>query len=131
MDLPATIAWLVDEASASAGPDRFLAELGGRLVRDGLPLVAGSLTSATPHPIIARRTWMWKAETGAVIESLGFAGGARSDAERSWLVELGPVHANRIGSQHDSVLAWAGTRIFSAEDAAVLRQVARFAAAPL
>jgi class 3 adenylate cyclase len=131
MDLPVPIAWLVDEASASAGPDRFLAELGRRLAGDGLPLVAGSLTLATPHPIIARRTWMWKAETGAVIESLGFAGGARSDAERGWLVELGPVHANRIGSQHDSVLAWAGTRIFSAEDAAVLREVARFAAAPL
>ncbi|MEA2981441.1 MAG: adenylate cyclase [Alphaproteobacteria bacterium] len=131
MDLPVPIAWLVDEASASAGPDRFLAELGRRLAGDGLPLVAGSLTLATPHPIIARRTWMWKAETGAVIESLGFAGGARSDDERGWLVELGPVHANRIGSQHDSVLAWAGTRIFSAEDAALLREVARFAAAPL
>jgi adenylate cyclase len=31
MDLPAPLAWLVDEAGASPGPDRFLAELGGRL----------------------------------------------------------------------------------------------------
>jgi hypothetical protein len=38
MDLPAPLAWLVDEAGASPGPDRFLAELGGRLLADGLPL---------------------------------------------------------------------------------------------
>jgi hypothetical protein len=37
MDLPALLAWLVDESGASPGPDRFLAELGGRLL-DGLPL---------------------------------------------------------------------------------------------
>ncbi len=30
---------------------------------------------AVPHPIIARRIWLWRAETGTVIESLGFAGG--------------------------------------------------------
>jgi len=131
MDLSAPLAWLVDEAAAAPGSDRFLAELGARLSAAGLPLAGGTLTLATPHPIIARRTWMWRAETGAVIESLGFAGGPRSDAERGWLVELGPVHANRIGSQHDSVLAWAGTRTFSGEEAALLREVARFAAAPL
>ena len=38
MDLPPPLAWLVDEAGASPGPDRFLAELGGRLLADGLPL---------------------------------------------------------------------------------------------
>jgi class 3 adenylate cyclase len=135
MDLSAPLAWLVDEAAAASGPDAFLAELGALLSAAGLPLAGGTLTSATPHPIIARRTWMWRADTGAVIESLGFAGGngseLGSDGERGWLVELGPVHANRIGSQHDSVLAWAGTRIFSTEEAALLREVARFAAAPL
>ena len=76
MDLPAPLAWLVDEAGASPGPDRFLAELGGRLLADGLPLAGGALTLAVPHPIIARRTWLWRAETGAVIEALGFAGSA-------------------------------------------------------
>src|SRR5215212_7153376 len=75
MDLPAPLAWLVDEAGASPGPDRFLAQLGGRLLTDGLPLAGGALTLAVPHPIIARRTWLWRAETGAVIEALGFAGG--------------------------------------------------------
>src|SRR5215217_6821148 len=64
MDLPAPLAWLVDEAVASPGPDRFLAELGGRLVADGLPLAGGALTLEVPHPIIARRTWLWRAETG-------------------------------------------------------------------
>ena len=70
MDLPAPLAWLVDLAGASPGPDRFLAELGGRLLAYGLPLAGGALTLAVPHPIIARRTWLWRAETGAVIEAL-------------------------------------------------------------
>ena len=69
-----------DETGASPGPDRFLAELGGRLLADGLPLAGGALTLAVPHPIIARRTWLWRAETGAVIEALGFAGGPPSQA---------------------------------------------------
>lgn len=33
MDLPAPLAWLVDEACASAAPELFLAELGGRLLK--------------------------------------------------------------------------------------------------
>ena len=76
MDLPAPLAWLVDEASASTGPDRFLAELGSRLLADGLPLAGGALALAVPHPFIARRTFLWRAETGAVIEALAFAGAA-------------------------------------------------------
>ena len=76
MDLPAPLAWLVDEANASTGPDRFLAELGSRLLADGLPLAGGALALAVPHPIIARRTFLWRAETGAVIEALAFAGAA-------------------------------------------------------
>ncbi|MGO9848869.1 MAG: hypothetical protein ACLPKT_20395, partial [Methylocella sp.] len=43
-DLPAPLGWLVDEASASPGPDRFLAELGGRLLAEGAPLAGGALT---------------------------------------------------------------------------------------
>ena len=97
MDLPAPLAWLVDEAGASPGPDRFLAELGGRLMADGLPLAGGALTLAVPHPIIARRTWLWRAETGAVIEALGFAGGPLSQAGRDWLAGLGPVQEDTVG----------------------------------
>src|SRR5829696_1785732 len=85
MDLPAHLAWLVDEAGASPGPDRFLAELGARLLADGLPLAGGAQTLAVPHAIIARRTWLWRAETGAVIEALGSAGGTLSQAGRDWL----------------------------------------------
>src|SRR3546814_6768817 len=55
VNLPASLAWLVDEAGASPGPDRFLAELGGRLIADGLPLASGALTIAVSHPILARR----------------------------------------------------------------------------
>src|SRR5438874_7029143 len=118
MDLPAALAWLVDEAGTSPGPDRFLAELGGRLLADGLPLAGGALTLAVPHPIIARRTWLWRMETGAVIEALGFAGGPFSQAGRDWLAELGPVEEDMIGSAaagptpDGRILGWAGTRPF-------------------
>jgi adenylate cyclase len=132
MDLPSPLAWLVDEAGASPGPDRFLAELGGRLLADGLPLAGGALTLAVPHPIIARRTWLWRAETGAVIEALGFAGGTLSQAGRDWLAGLGPVQEDTIGPGLDSpVLGWAGIRPFGPAEATRLRQAARFVAAPL
>ena len=107
MDLPAPIAWLVDEACASAAPELFLAELGGLLLADGLPLAGGALTLAVPHPIIARRTWLWRAETGAVIEALSFASmgltGPGGDAEqgkvgRDWLAEW------RIGRRREGQL---------------------------
>src|SRR5689334_2679915 len=91
MDLPAPIAWLVDEAGVVASPDRFLAELGERLTAAGLPLAGGALTLAIPHPIIAARTWLWRADTGAVIEALGFAGGPLDQAARGWLAKLGPL----------------------------------------
>ncbi len=102
MNLPAPLAWLVDEAGASPGPDRFLAELGALLLTDGLPLAGGALTLAVPHPIIARRTWLWQAETGAVIEALGFAASPLSQAPlshagRDWLARLGPVQENTVG----------------------------------
>src|SRR5215208_3103824 len=132
VDLPAPLAWLVDEAGASPSPDQFLAELGGRLVADGLPLAGGALTLAVPHPIIARRTWLWRAETGAVIEALGFAGGTLSQAGRDRLAGLGPVQEDTIGPELDSpVLGWAGIRPFGPAEATRLRQAARFVAAPL
>src|SRR5271166_2148858 len=115
MDLPAPLAWLVDEAGSSPGPDRFLAELGGRLLADGLPLAGGALTLAVPHPFIARRTWLWRAETGAVIEALGFAGGPLSEAGRNWLAKLGPVQEDTVGPAPDGpLLGWAGTRAVGA-----------------
>src|SRR5215831_3537142 len=137
MDLPATLAWLVDKAGAASSPDRFLAELGGRLLADGMLLAGGALTLAVPHPIIARRTWLWRAETGAVIEALGFAGGPPNRAGHDWLAGLGPVHEDTIGPTPGSakpdgpMLGWAGTRPFSLAEAGRLRQAARFAAAPL
>jgi adenylate cyclase len=142
MDLPGSLAWLVDEAGASPSPDRFLAELGSRLLADGLPLTGGALTLAVPHPIIVRRTWLWRAETGAVIEALGFAGGPLGpgrdwQAGRDWLAGLGPVEEDTVGPGMEGpgpdrpVLGWAGTRPFGPAEAGRLRQAARFAAAPL
>src|ERR1700722_8042409 len=90
MDMPAPLAWLVDEAGALPGPDQFLAGLGGRLLGDRLPPARGALPLAVPHPIVARRAWLWRAETGAVIEALDFVGGPLSQAGHGWLAGLGP-----------------------------------------
>src|SRR5882762_9409274 len=132
MDLPAPFAWLVDEAGASPGPDRFLAELGGRLLADGLPLAGGALTLAVPHPIIARRTWLWRAENGQVIEAVGFAGFASAgpenstgDAGRRWLAGLGGgvVHQDVVGAGSDApLLGWIGPRPFTEAEVARLRE---------
>src|SRR5258705_2975872 len=103
MQLSSTLSWLVDAAGEAPGPDRLLAEVGARLVADGLPLAGGALTLAVPHPLIARRTWLWRAESREVIEALGVvveglaAVGAASppgDAGRRWLAPLaaGLVH---------------------------------------
>ncbi|PKA42476.1 adenylate/guanylate cyclase domain-containing protein [Rhizobium sullae] len=132
MDLPPPLAWLVDEAGASPSPERFLSELGGRLLADGLPLAGAALTLAVPHPIVARRTWLWRAETGVVIEALAFPGAALNQAGRDWLAGLGPVEEHIAGSAPDSpLLGWAGIRPFDQAEAGRLRQASRFAAAPL
>ena len=72
MQLSSTLSWLVDAAAETAGADGLLAEFGAHLVEDGLPLAGGALTLDVPHPLIARRTWLWLAESGEVIEALGF-----------------------------------------------------------
>ena len=122
----------MDEASASLGPDRFLGELGNRLLADGLPLVGGALTLAVPHPIITHRTWLWRAETRAVIEALGFAASPHGQAGHEWLAGLGSVQEDRVGREPDGpVLGWAGTQAFGTAEVGRLQEVARFAAAPL
>src|SRR5262249_50268083 len=132
MDLSAPLAWLVDEAGDASDADRFLAELGSRLLADGLPPAGGALTLAVPHPIIARRTGLWRANTGPVIEALGFAGTSPDPTGRDWLAELGPVQQHAAGRAPDSpVLGWAARRPFHPAETGRLRQVARFAAAPL
>jgi adenylate cyclase len=132
MELPAPLSWLIDEAGAVPGPDRFLSELGGRLVADGLSLAGGALTLAVPHPIVARRTWLWHAGSGDVIEALGFAGGPPDQLASEWLAELGPVLQYGVGPAADgALLGWAGTRAFGPTEVDRLRQVARFAAMPV
>jgi len=143
MQLSPTLAWLVDAAAESAGADRLLAELGAHLIADGLPLAGGTLTLDVPHPLIARRTWLWRAESGEVIEALGFAPGELAPAPdanspnevgRRWLmgVAAGVVHEDAIGRGQDGPsLAWIGPRPFTAQETNDLRQAARFAAPPL
>jgi adenylate cyclase len=132
MDLPAPLAWLVEEAGASPNPERFLADLGGHLLAAELPLAGGALTLAAPHPIITQRTWLWRGATGEVIEALGFAGTSLGQAGRDWLGELGPTCEETIGiAPGNSMLAWAGTRPLTPSETDSLHQVARFAAASL
>ena len=103
MQLSPTLSWLVDAASEAQGADRLLAELGAHLIEDGLPLAGGALTLAVPHPLIARRTWLWRAESGEVMEALGFAVVASppGDAGRQWLasVAAGPVHEDVVDAR--------------------------------
>src|SRR5207249_3511232 len=120
MQLSSTLSWLVDAAGETSGADQLLAELGAHLVEDGLPLVGGALSLAVPHPLIARRTWLWRAASGQVIEALGFvagglaAAGAPSppgDAGRHWLAGLaeGVAHEDIIGATPDGPsLSWIG-----------------------
>lgn len=143
MQLSPTLSWLVDLAAEIAGADRLLAELGARLMAGGLPLAGGALTLEVPHPLIARRTWLWRAGSGEVIEALGFAPGdplaaldknLSNDAGRQWLVGIakGVVHEDKVGPQPDGpMLAWIGQRAFEPEEIDQLQAVARFAAAPL
>ena len=143
MQLGSTLTWLVDAASASPGADRFLAELGARLIADDLPLVGGALTLAVPHPIIARRSWLWRADSGVVIEAVGFASAglagtgpadSSGDASRRWLAGLasGAVHEDVVAAGSDGpVLGWIGPRQFTEAEVVRLHEVARFAAAPL
>jgi class 3 adenylate cyclase len=145
MQLSSTLSWLIDEAAESAGADRFLADFGTHLVEDGLPMAGGALALAVPHPLIARRTWLWRAENGAVIEALGFAqgglmgkstgeGSRPDDAGRRWLVGIGMggVCEHTIGSKREGpVLSWIGPRAFTPRECAALSETARYAAAPL
>lgn len=137
MQLSPTLAWLVDAASDCPGADRLLAELGAHLVADGLPLAAGALTLEVPHPLIAKRTWLWRADNGRVIEALGFAPGGVApdlpdDAGRRWLrgIAGGDVHEDVVG-RDGPLLGWIGPRPFTWDEIEQLRQAARFAATPL
>src|SRR5207248_10016815 len=97
MQLSSTLSWLVDAAGDTPGADTLLAEIGTHLVADGLPLAGGALTLAVPHPLIAQRTWLWRSDSGEVIEAFGFVAGglatagaasAPGDAGRRWLAGL-------------------------------------------
>jgi adenylate cyclase len=142
MQLSSTLAWLVDTAGETPGADLLLAELGAHLLGDGLPLSGGALSLAVPHPLIARRTFLWRAESGDVIEALGFAPAPAAapeqnpstDAGRRWLtgIAAGPMHEDIVGPRPDGpLLSWIGPRPFTRNETNELRQAARFAAAPL
>jgi adenylate cyclase len=149
MRLPSVLSWLIDEASSVPGPDDFLTTLGAQLTSGGLPLSGGALTLVASHPIIARRVWLWQAQTGAVLEALGFGSlepgqSEQVNAGRDWLTELGTglVYEYVVGPAVNSptsdgpnsdnpVLAWAASRSLTEAESSLIQEVARFAAAPL
>jgi adenylate cyclase len=143
MELPSTLSWLIDAAAQALTPELFLATLGQRLTKDGSQLTGGALTLASPHPLIARRTWLWRAESNEVIEALGFVAGAHSgtgadgsagEAGQRWLAKIaaGPAHEDVVGlTPGGPRLAWIGPRPFTPDEAGRLSEAARFAAAPL
>jgi len=137
MRMPASLSFLVDNAIELEDGAAFLTELAARLIEDGVPLAGGALTQLAPHPIVQRHTWLWRADTGKVIEALGLAGPVdpeHADVARDWLNELGGgvVQEDFSGNASDgAVLRWIARRPFSQSEAELLREVARFAAAPL
>jgi len=136
MELCSSLAFLVDEAIGVPGAEAFLTALGATLRADGLPLAGGALTQSAPHPIIVRRTWLWRADTGTVIEALGFGPGpaGQDNVGRDWLERLGTGHVEEhsVGAAPDgAVLGWAAAQPLSGQQSELLREVARFAAAPL
>src|SRR5258708_5947268 len=138
MKFPISLAWLLDEASTADSADHFLAALGAKLIADDLSLAGGALTLAAPHPMIARRTWLWRAETGVVIEALGFtalgsADPKQGDVGRDWLTRLGGAVVQDVaGPLSDGpVLGWSIVRPLTEQQSALLHEAARFAAAPL
>ena len=137
MQLPSVLSFLIDEATDVPDGDAFLTALAARLMADGVPLAGGALTQAAPHPLIERRTWLWRADTGRVIEALGLAKPAdpeHADIAGNWLTGLGSglVQEDVVGGPaNGAVLGWTSARPFSGFESELLREVARFAAAPL
>ena len=141
MLLPPVLEWLVDEAAEIVGADRFLAGLGARIAADGQPIAGGALSVSVEHPLISRRAWLWRADSGEVFEALGFAGAGAfgagaspNDDERRWLRDLAPgsLQESRVGPDPKGPwLTWVGPRDFAPAEADALRTVARFSAAPL
>ncbi|WP_457301114.1 adenylate/guanylate cyclase domain-containing protein [Phyllobacterium sp. P5_D12] len=137
MQLPSALSFLIDEAIDVPDGDAFLTALTARLIADGVPLSGGALTQAAPHPVIERRTWLWRADTGRVIEALALARPVDLEptyVARNWLAGIGTgaVQEDFADSPSDgAVLAWTGSRPFSASESELLREAARFAAAPL
>ena len=116
----------------------FLTALAARLIADGVPLAGGALTQAAPHPThraadlaVARRHG--KGDRGAGLWPGLPIPSMRILLATGWLASA-PVSCRRISSaapQMVPCLAGPATRPFSGFESELLREVARFAAAPL
>ncbi len=142
MRLPSALSFLIDKAIDMPDGDAFLTALASALLADGVPLIGGALTQSAPHPVIEQRIWLWRADTGRVIEALGLTGALGpmpanpepNHIASNWLTGLGSHSIQEdftAAPAGGAMLTWAANRPFSEAESELLREVARFAAAPL
>lgn len=142
MRLPSALSFLIDKAIDMPDGDAFLTALAAALLADGVPLIGGALTQSAPHPLIEQRIWLWRADTGRVIEALGLTGALGpmpanpepNHIASNWLTGLGSHSIQEdftAAPAGGAMLTWAANRPFSQAESELLREVARFAAAPL
>ncbi len=142
MRLPSALSFLIDKAIDLPDGDAFLTALAAALLADGVPLIGGALTQSAPHPVIDRRIWLWRADSGRVIEALGLTGALGpvpgnpepNHIASNWLTSLGSHNIQEdltAAPAGGAMLTWAANRPFSEAESELLREVARFAAAPL
>jgi adenylate cyclase len=70
----ATIDWLLRSAAGVASPAMMLAEVCGRLIKEGLPIAAAVLSVASLDPLVARSRTRWRRSDGRVGEEIQFHG---------------------------------------------------------
>lgn len=142
MRLPSALSFLIDKAIDLPDGDAFLTALASALLADSMPLIGGALTQSAPHPVIEQRIWLWRADTGRVIEALGLTGALGpmpanpepNHIASNWLTGLGSHSIQEdftAAPAGGAMLTWAANRPFSEVESELLREVARFAAAPL
>jgi len=93
----ATINWLLRSAAGVASPAMMLAEVCGRLIKEGVPIAATLLTVASLDPLVARSRMRWRQSDGRVAEEIQFHGMVAVDERPSNSVSLKFTLA---GTQH-------------------------------
>ncbi|MER9056128.1 adenylate/guanylate cyclase domain-containing protein [Mesorhizobium sp. M0213] len=135
MLLAKSLSFLLDDAAHIGDGGRLLLQLSTHLMEDGLPIIAGALAQDAPDPIISRRIWLWRAPGGEVVEALGI-GADRQNADprlvlREWLGTTRAIMFDERAGGVAPTLVWAFDHTPDEAQSELLRQISRFAAAPM